>query len=154
MTASPRLETATLAHLAVLARLHVQCFADPWSSQSMAEVLSSPGAYAGIALAGDSPVGMALARVVADEAELLTLCVLPPSRRHGFGALLLDDVMRRAQAAGALRIFLEVAEDNDPARALYGRLGFVAVGRRPDYYCLPNRVPVAALTLRRDLAVS
>jgi ribosomal-protein-alanine N-acetyltransferase len=159
MSTALRLEKATLAHLPVLARVHAQCFEDPWSSQSIAEILASPGAFACIAVisqtaaaaAADNPVGLALARVAADEAELLTLCVLPQSRRHGFGARLLDDVMQQARAAGALRIFLEVAENNEVARALYGRIGFSAVGRRPDYYCLPNRVPVAALTLRRDL---
>jgi ribosomal-protein-alanine N-acetyltransferase len=152
MSSTLRIEKATVAHLAVLARVHAQCFDDPWSPQSMADVLTSPGAFAGIAVMGDDPVGMALARVVVDEAELLTFCVLPAVRRQGAGAGLLDDVMQRAGAAGARRIFLEVAEDNEPARALYGRLGFVAVGRRPDYYCLPNRVPVAALTLRLDLS--
>jgi ribosomal-protein-alanine N-acetyltransferase len=151
MTGAPRLVNVTPAHLPVLVRLHAQCFEDPWSLQSMADILASPGAFASIAAVGDDPVGLALARIVADESELLTLCVLPQSRRHGVGAKLLDDVLQRARDAGALRIFLEVAENNEAARALYGRVGFSAVGRRPDYYCLPNRVPVAALTLRREL---
>ena len=150
MTGEARLEPAALAHTAVLAALHGQCFEDAWSARAMAEVLGSAGAFASLAFVGAEghPVGFALARVTGDEAELLSLGVLPRWRRRGIARVLLDDIKRRARHVGARRIFLEVAESNEAARGLYGAGGFVAVGRRPDYYRAPNAVPVAALTLR------
>ena len=49
-------------------------------------------------------------------------------------------------------MFLEVAEDNRAARALYAAAGFASVGRRPAYYARPGAADaVAALILRRDL---
>jgi ribosomal-protein-alanine N-acetyltransferase len=96
-------------------------------------------------------VGFALARVAADEAELLSLGVIPAARRQGIGQALLDDVIRVAAARQAAALFLEVAETNEAARRLYGTNGFSAVGRRPDYYQRPNTVPISALTLRRAL---
>lgn len=48
---------------------------------------------------------------------------------------------------GATRLFLEVAEDNAAARALYDRLGFEPAGRRPRYYSRPNGPAVDALLL-------
>lgn len=155
MTPSIRIEPAGLAHTRVLAALHASCFDDAWSVGAMADVLASPGAFACIALpTGEpepSPAGFALARVVADEAELLSLGVHPSARRQRIGQALLDEVIRRADRLGATTLFLEVAETNEAARLLYVANGFSAVGRRPDYYQRSNTVPVAALTLRRAL---
>lgn len=155
MTAPLRIEAAGLAHTRVLAALHAACFDDAWSVGAMADVLASPGAFACLALQADapeeSPVGFALARVAADEAELLSLGVVPSARRRGIGQALLDDVIRTAVSRQAASLFLEVAETNEAARRLYAENGFSAVGRRPDYYQRPNTVPIAALTLRRAL---
>ena len=47
---------------------------------------------------------------------------------------LLGRAMERARHAGANEIFLEVAADNERARALYSAEGFEQVGFRPRYY--------------------
>jgi len=151
-----RLTLAGVAHAALLAALHGRCFDDAWSTQAMGEVLGSPDAFAYLAIGAsedreDRPLGFAMARRTGDDAELLTLCVLPEERRRGVGAALLDEVMRRARAGGARRLFLEVAETNGVAQALYAARGFVAGRRRPDYYRGPNRVPTAALELSCEL---
>jgi len=156
MTLALRIEAVGLAHARVLAALHAACFADAWSVGAMADVLASPGAFACLAFQSSDPepVGFALARVAADEAELLSLGVMPSARRQRIGQALLDDVIRRVVELKAEALFLEVAETNDAARLLYAACGFTAVGRRPDYYQRPNTVPVAALTLRRTLQAS
>ena len=48
---------------------------------------------------------------------------------------------------GMRAVFLEVDEDNKPARKLYARAEFREVGRRPGYYSGGK----SALVLRRDL---
>jgi [ribosomal protein S18]-alanine N-acetyltransferase len=155
MTGAIRIEPAGLAHAHVLTALHAACFDDSWSVGAMADVLASPGAFACVALPADlidpAPVGFALARIAADEAELLSLGVIPVARRQRTAQALLDDIVRHASQHGAGVLFLEVAETNEAARRLYAANGFAAVGRRPDYYRRPNSVPVAALTLRRAL---
>ncbi len=78
--------------------------------------------------------GVVLARVVADEAEILTLAVDPLVRRQGAGRLLLQAAMDDAWQRGAAAMFLEAASSNAAALALYGSAGFVQVGRRPRYY--------------------
>lgn len=157
MSGGLRLAAADLAHAAVLAALHARCFDDAWSVRAMTEVLGAPGVFAYLALAGgtagdDCPVGFALARRTGDDAELLTLCVLPDHRRRGIAAALLNEVLQQARRLGTANVFLEVAETNDPARALYASRGFIVGRRRPDYYRGPNRVPTAALEMRRELA--
>ena len=60
--------------------------------------------------------------------------------------------LRRIAALGVDSVFLEVDEDNEPARRLYRRAGFQEIGRREDYYASGSASQSAALVLRRDLA--
>lgn len=82
----------------------------------------------------ERPGGFVLARVAADEAEVLTLAVTPAAQNRGCGGRLLRAAMGGAAAQGAGAMFLEVSPGNAPALAIYARAGFAAVGRRPRYY--------------------
>lgn len=100
----------------------------------MTEILAMPGSFGALALLGDQPVGFVIALAVAPDAEILTLGVLPKFRRRGIAGQLLAWVVDRLGGAACQRLLLEVAEDNLVARALYEKLGFAEVGRRPSYY--------------------
>jgi ribosomal-protein-alanine N-acetyltransferase len=120
----------------------------------MTSLLSVPGAFALIATQLENgkaqPVGFALARVVADESELMALGVVPERQRQGVARRLVARCVERAGAAGAVCLFLEVGEANRAARALYDGLGFRPVGRRQHYYETPDGFE-DALIMRRDL---
>ena len=96
----------------------------------MAAQLGLPGTFGLLDPAG----AMVLARGAAEQAEILTLAVVPSLRRQGRARSLLRAAARRAAAAGAREIVLEVAEDNCAARALYSAVGYAEVGRRRRYY--------------------
>lgn len=132
----PCLIPATPAHAHVMAALHAASFPakEVWRADAMALQLSLPGAFGFLAGPAGSPGGFVLARVAADEAEILTLAVAPERRRAGTALLLLHTAWSRASSAGAVRLLLEVAESNIAARALYARIGFEQVGRRRGYY--------------------
>jgi [ribosomal protein S18]-alanine N-acetyltransferase len=49
-------------------------------------------------------------------------------------------------------VFLEVEENNQPARRLYERLGFTVTGRRERYYREAGGQELNALIMRRDLS--
>ncbi|MBN9479592.1 MAG: ribosomal protein S18-alanine N-acetyltransferase [Bordetella sp.] len=125
-----------------LAAIHAEAFAAPWDQTALAELLASPGVFA-VAEAD----GFILIRAVVDEAEILTLAVRPSARRAGLGARLVEAAVVRAAALGAERMFLEVAEGNAAARALYVRSGFVEMGRRRGYYSYADGSREDALTL-------
>lgn len=72
-------------------------------------------------------------------------------RGRGLARALLNLHLRRLAGLGASAVFLEVDEDNEPARRLYSRAGFREVGRRPAYYQKATGAPATALVLRRDL---
>jgi ribosomal-protein-alanine N-acetyltransferase len=77
---------------------------------------------------------MLLGRVVAEDAEVLTLCVVPDQRRQGLGATLLAAALGHAARSGANAMFLEVSVSNAVAIRLYQRIGFLVVGQRRRYY--------------------
>jgi ribosomal-protein-alanine N-acetyltransferase len=119
------------AHAAVLAAIHGAAFPhEAWGAgafQVQLEMHSVLGLL-------DKRGGFALLRITADEAELLTLGVLPAMRRRGIARDLLEEGIRRARALAARSLFLEVGVRNHPARRLYEAGGFREVGRRPRYY--------------------
>ena len=130
-----------------LAALHATAFDTPWDAGAFAALLVQPGV-----LALDREDGFILIRIVADEAEILTLAVRPEARRRGLGLILVEDAARAAADAGATKLFLEVAEDNAAARSLYARAGFEAAGRRPRYYARPGGAAVDAFILSLNLS--
>jgi ribosomal-protein-alanine N-acetyltransferase len=129
-----------------LARIHADCFQAhprPWSAHEFAQLLTGSGSFL---LA--QPQGFLLGRVIADEAELLTLAVLAPVRRQGTGQMLVQQFLAQSAQRGASTAFLEVASDNLPAQGLYARTGWVQAGRRRNYYA----TAIDALVLRHDLS--
>lgn len=143
---SPPLREAGVADTPALAALHAAAFppGEAWGSDAIALMLAMPGAFG----LWREVEGFVLARAAAGEAEILTLAVVPAARRRRVGAALLAGAMAAAHARGAEAMFLEVAEGNAAARALYRGFGFAEVGRRRRYY--PDGSD--ALVLRRDLA--
>jgi ribosomal-protein-alanine N-acetyltransferase len=135
--------------------LHREDFIRPWTDGEFSDLLSQDTVFGfaafetGKAKAG--PAGFVLARLAAGEAEILTIAVARSHRRQGLGRQLMDAVLRRLHAERAEALFLEVDETNVAAIALYRRLGFHEVGKRPAYYQTAGQQKASALVMRRDL---
>ncbi len=142
-----------LPYVPILATLHAQCFALGWTEASFYQSMAAANVISWLALLGPErdPVGFMVVRVVEDEAEILTLGVLREHRRRGIARQLLAQAATRASSAAAIALFLEVAEGNQAARELYRKAGFHVVGRRANYYPLPDGSSEAAIVMRRDL---
>lgn len=135
----------------IISTLYAECFPDEWSTAAIERVLEPAGSFALLARLGPGALGFLLCRVILDEAEILSIGVHPDQRRHGVGRLLLAATIARAKARGARWMFLEVAEDNAPARALYGALEFEQTGWRPGYYPRGQGQSVSAVLMSRRL---
>ena len=125
-----------------LAALHAACFDRAWLEDAFAELLKGDGVHA----LGDADCFIVI-RCVADEAEILTLGVLPARRREGLARKLVRAALKLALTRYQVRhVFLEVGADNHGARDLYAGLGFICHGRRRQYYANMD-----ALMMRCDL---
>lgn len=74
----------------------------------------------------------ALNREVDNDRFLLDgICVTANARGHGVGSALIDRICDEGMLLGYRSVRLDVVDTNDRARALYERLGFVAVQTEP-----------------------
>ena len=148
----PVLSEATHADVAAIAALHAASFHQGWSDSVIERLLLERNVLAHRAMVGGMLAGFILSRLAADEAEILSVAVAAPRQGRGLARALLTLHLRRLAGLGARTVFLEVDEDNAPARRLYARAGFREVGRREGYYQQGRTQPAAALVLRRDLS--
>lgn len=123
-----------------LASLHAQCFPQAWNAKTFADF--APTAQ-GLLLSINSAdrensrttdVGFIIYTIAADQADLITLGVIPQSQQQGAGRFLMEQAFAHLKSLGVEKLFLEVATDNTAALALYKSTGFVQVGTRPNYY--------------------
>jgi [ribosomal protein S18]-alanine N-acetyltransferase len=138
---------------AVMARLHVEGFKRPWSDGEFRALLSQGPVFGFIARPQGGvakPAGFVLSRLVAGEAEILTVVVSKSSRRTGVGHKLVSSVLRHLNHVRAETVFLEVDEANTAAIGLYRSFGFLEVARRTAYYDT-QAGKSAALVMRLDL---
>lgn len=139
------------SHAEVIAAIHRAAMPEAaWSADAWRSLLSAPGARARIAMDGTAPAGFLHLRHAGDEAEVVMIATHPSARRRGFAAALLEDAVASLDGR---TLFLEVAESNGAARALYARFGFRQAGRRPGYYrTASGREDALVLRLPRDAA--
>ncbi|MDK9695883.1 MAG: GNAT family N-acetyltransferase [Siculibacillus sp.] len=140
-----------------LAAIHAACFPGaPWGSAELAGLLRQDTVIGLVVRRANffgtrTPVAFVLARLVAGEAEILTIAVDPVHRRRGFARQLMENLLRRLYHDRAETLFLEVDAGNEAALSLYRRLRFRRVGERKGYYAHGTVPGATALVMRTDL---
>lgn len=137
----------TSAHVAQIAELEKQCFSDPWSEKSVASELENELSLWLVAVDDDAVAGYIGSQAVLGEADMMNVAVSADYRRQGIAERLVSVLIESLKAAGNHCLTLEVRASNEPAKALYEKLGFGQVGRRPKYYEKPKE---DALILRKE----
>lgn len=118
----------------LMAEVHAACFQPFWSEREIAAMMHMSSTIGLLMRRGGKAVGMALYRVAIDEAEVLTIGIVPGLRGQGAGGRLLARGETEMAARGVGRVFLEVSTDNPSAQALYLRVGYSEIARRRGYY--------------------
>ena len=135
------------SHVAQVAALERVCFTDPWSEASVAGELANELSLWLVAVEGETVLGYVGSQTVLDSTDILNVAVSPDHRGRGIGRALLTELEQRLRQQGVTEVLLEVRPSNTPAIALYTSLGFVQVGRRPNYYLNPRE---DALILKKE----
>ena len=135
------------SHIHGIAEMEKLCFSDPWSVNSITAELNNPLSLWIVAMDEDKLVGYVGSQSVMGWSDMMNLAVLPEYRRMGIGEALVEALTEKLKEKENTCLTLEVRASNDPAIALYHKLGFVQVGRRPNYYRNPKE---DALILRKE----
>ena len=137
----------TLEHVPQVAQLEKECFRDPWSEKSIAGELNNPLSLWIVAVDGLQVVGYVGSQSVMGEADMMNIAVSSQHRQKGIAQNLVQRLIEALLDKEVYSLTLEVRASNEPAKALYSRLGFLQVGRRPNYYRNPKE---DALILRKE----
>jgi ribosomal-protein-alanine N-acetyltransferase len=151
-TTAAVVEPAEMRDATRLARLHGASFHRGWGEAEFEEMLSQRNTLVHRLRLGSKFIGFAVSRMAADEAEILSIAVAPGYRGRGLSRQLLHTHLGHLAGRGVRTVFLEVEENNQPARRLYDRAGFAVAGRRERYYREPGGAQLNALVMRRDLS--
>jgi [ribosomal protein S18]-alanine N-acetyltransferase len=135
-----------------LARIHGASFHRGWGEAEFEHMLSERSTLVHRLRMGRRVIGFSVSRIAADEAEILSIALAESHRGRGLSNNLLLTHLGHLAGHGVRTVFLEVEENNQPARRLYERAGFVVVGRRERYYRESGGEPLNALLMRRDLS--
>ena len=146
------IEPATLRDASKLAELHGASFHRGWGEGEFETMLTERNTLVHRLRIGRKVIGFAVSRLAADEAEILSIAVAASHRGRGLSRNLLLTHLGHLAGRGVRTVFLEVEENNQPARRLYERSGFTVVGRRERYYRQPGGEQLDALLMRRDLS--
>lgn len=138
----------TDAHIRQIAALETLCFSDPWSENSIASELKNPLSLWLVAEEEGCVLGYIGSQTVMGEADMMNVAVHPDHRRQGVAEALVTALMQALRCADATILTLEVRISNEPAKAMYEKLGFQQIGCRKNYYRHPKE---DALILRKEL---
>jgi ribosomal-protein-alanine N-acetyltransferase len=146
------IEQASSRDAARLAQLHGASFHRGWGEGEFEGMLTERNTLVHRLKAGRKVIGFAVSRMAADEAEILSIAVDAGYRGRGLSRSLLLTHLGHLAGRGVRTVFLEVEENNQPARRLYDRAGFSVAGRRERYYQEANGEQLNALLMRRALS--
>ena len=145
-------EPATLRDAAALSQIHGASFHRGWGESEFETMLTERNTMVHRLRMGRKTIGFSVSRMAADEAEILSIAVAESHRGRGLSNNLLLTHLGHLAGRGIRTVFLEVEENNQPARRLYERAGFGVVGRRERYYRQSGGEALDALLMRRDLS--
>ncbi|HEV7193166.1 MAG TPA: ribosomal protein S18-alanine N-acetyltransferase [Jatrophihabitantaceae bacterium] len=137
-------------HVTALMQYEREMFGtEAWSASSYrTELADTRHRHYVAAEVGGELAGWAGVMVIGEEAQILTVGVVPSMRRSGIALALVDELIAAAAQRSATEAFLEVRVDNHAARALYERKGFAQIGVRRGYY---DGGRIDAVVMRREL---
>ncbi|HVV39505.1 MAG TPA: ribosomal protein S18-alanine N-acetyltransferase [Nitrobacter sp.] len=149
---APVVEIAGPRDAAHLAAIHGASFHRGWGEGEFEAMMAEHNTLVQRLRLGSKVIGFAVSRMAADEAEILSIAVAAAHRGRGLSRDLLLTHLGHLAGRGIRTVFLEVEENNHPARKLYDRAGFTVVGRRERYYREAGGRELNAIVMRRDLS--
>ena len=135
------------SHVPQIAELEKICFNDAWSENSIASELDNRLAFWLVAEEDDQVIGYVGSQTVLGETDMMNIAIHPDHRKRGIATELIEALIRGLTERGSHSLMLEVRASNEPAKALYTKMGFESVGVRKNYYRNPRE---DALILRKE----
>ena len=123
--------------LFAVAALEELCFSQPWSEKALSLLLGE-GGIGFVCLADGEVAAYGGMMLTPWDGQITNIATHPKHRRHGYGHLVTEALLKTAEESGAEEVSLEVRASNEGAIALYRGLGFETAGVRKGFYQNPR----------------
>lgn len=110
----------------------------PWNVSQFEQEWSLPYSHLWLAYDQQQVIGFLNIHVLADEAEVMNIAILPSYRGQKVAQTLFKYSLEFCQSVEVSRMFLEVRVTNWSAKHLYQKVGFNVIGTRKQYYAHPT----------------
>jgi ribosomal-protein-alanine N-acetyltransferase len=117
--------------ISAISEIEQLSFKDPFPSYFLSQLADANPTTFLVAVINDKIVGYAVIDKWPDQEHLVSIAVIPASRKKGVGQALLDHLIERLQTES---LKLEVRRTNKAALELYRKNGFVQNGVAHSYY--------------------
>lgn len=124
----------TESEAGILTDIHEKCFPRYWNRQAFTDFFAVKDTFAFLVEEGNIPIAMTVYRVALDQADVMTIGVLPQWRRKGIAKMLVEKIIADCSELGVKKLFLEVEDGNEAGLNLYEQSGFKHISRRKLYY--------------------
>lgn len=133
-----KIRKMTLEDVKEVAQLEKELFSSPWSQKSLEESLKRSEYRFFVAETEDKIVGYIGMYQVLEEGDITNVAVHEKYQKKGIGNALVSALLKEASKQMIQEVTLEVRVSNQSAIRLYEKNGFVAEGRRKNYYDKPR----------------
>jgi ribosomal-protein-alanine N-acetyltransferase len=135
-------------HIERILEIENLSFPSPWSRRAFLDEIKNPVSHLWVVVENKVLSGNMCFWMFDREIQVINFAVHPQKRNRGLGQYLLTKMIEEGISKGVPNMWLEVRRSNSPAKHLYEKFGFEAVGCRPRYYNETNEDGVImALTL-------
>lgn len=125
------------SHAPMLYGVEKRCFSKPWTqAMFLGDLESENTIYLGAFKEGVM-IGYAGAWLVAGDADITNVAVIPEERCQGVAQKLLSELFSKLLENAGETVRLEVRRSNEKAKSLYKKLGFSEIAVRKNYYADP-----------------
>lgn len=124
----------TPADVDAVSEIEIKCFALPWKRDTFFEVVQRKNTAYIVGELDEKIIAYAGAWLAFNEAEVMSVAVLPEYRGRGIGKKLFGELLKICKEEGANAVTLEVRPSNTAAIKIYESFGLKSVGRRKKYY--------------------
>ena len=127
----------TLELLPSILDIENQAYPIPWSVQTFKDCITKDYVCK-LMLLNEQIIGYHVVQVILDEYHILNICISKDYQGKGFGKYQLLAIKDKAESELMNRILLEVRASNKTAKNLYLKSGFQQIGKRKNYYPIPD----------------
>lgn len=125
-------EVTDVIDIDLIVELEKNCFGEmAWSKELLISTIIGQFKHVYILKDNEKILGYLILQIILDEGEIERIGIHSDYRRQSFAKYLLIDVLKETAITDC---YLEVNENNEPAKYLYHSCGFEIIGRRSGYY--------------------